>query len=551
MTEKLPPLRRIRPTTSGSRFPSPWVAVVQELDFLEPLKGRFQLQSTGRVVERRDALDTFDLRFHRAGISFSSYTQLGRLIAELCPTRDGTALTSIYAVSTHSIPNFARDLPAGVVRNHIQQIAGDRRVQRLIRLKEEAERYNILNVEGKTVVRLELVRASAVDPTQNTSLVPLPLLLVLSPLRGYQSEFEEVVQFAEDEHGLKQSAHNVIELGLQAIGWKPKVYSTRPEVSMCDSTPTAVVALRLLSTLFEVMRANEEGVRRDLDMNYLYDFRVVVRRAHCLLHAFRGQFKSVKIKALEGELTWLDEVTGPTRDLDVQLLSAREKTAGEKRRWVSVVKTLMERREWERHRLSENLNSERYSKFLLLADRVMEKLGTANSHSTQNRLIIGETIPGVFERSYQELLDGGRSLRAQTSAQEVRRLLNASQYLRYLIEFFQPLYDSQPTESALLAISKLQDELGAVNDTFARNELLEEIKQEMQVQGEGDSQVAASIGRLQEQFPRARQEASAKVWQAFVKFDLPENRNYFEAFTACRGPAKLSPREMQVGVEAR
>ncbi|MBW2712792.1 MAG: CHAD domain-containing protein [Deltaproteobacteria bacterium] len=527
------------------------MAIVKERSFFEPLQRRFKLSTTGRVVERRDALDTFDLRFHRAGVSLSAYTQLGRLITELCPAQDGAAVTTTYSIDTQTLPNFARDLPRGVVCNQLHEIAGERRLQRLVRLKEEVERFTIVNDLDKTVVRLAFVQASAMSPTQGAPSIPLPALLVLSPLRGYQTEFEEVIQFLETEHALQQSAHSVIELGLAAIGWEERVYSTRPEVSMCDSTPIEAVALEILRSLFEVLRANEDGVRHDLDTDYLKDFRAVLWRAQSLLHAFQDQLKGMGIETLEEELAWLGEVTRPVRNLDIQLLAARKEMEREKRLWSSIVKTLEQRRESERQQLSENLNSERYMRFSLLADRVMEKLAEANSPSTSTLLSIGEFAPGVLERAYGGLIDRGRSLKAQTSAQEVHRLISASKRLRYLIEFFQPLKDSQPSDIALQATSDLHDELGSVNDSFVRIELLEEILQDQQDRGKGDSPIAKSIDHLLGQSPREKKQASARAWQAFLKFDLPQNRPYFVAVFQPRGPVEMPPRQMQVGVEVQ
>ena len=72
-----------------------------------------------------------------------------------------------------------------------------------------------------------------------------------------------------------------------------------------------------LAALLRIMRANEDGIRRDLDPEHLHDFRVAVRRARYLVRTARDLLKREAYDRLRSDLAWLGTATGPERDFQV------------------------------------------------------------------------------------------------------------------------------------------------------------------------------------------------------------------------------------------
>ena len=78
---------------------------------------------------------------------------------------------------------------------------------------------------------------------------------------------------------------------------------------------TKIVLHRLLDT----MLANETGTREDIDSEFLHDFRVSVRRTRSAISQIKGVIPQKILDRFRPEFTWLGQITGPTRDMDVYL----------------------------------------------------------------------------------------------------------------------------------------------------------------------------------------------------------------------------------------
>ena len=67
-------------------------------------------------------------------------------------------------------------------------------------------------------------------------------------------------------------------------------------------------------------RQNLPGTLADVDSEFLHDLRVAVRRTRSLQRQLAAVFPPSALAHFRDEFRWLQQVTGPTRDLDVQLL---------------------------------------------------------------------------------------------------------------------------------------------------------------------------------------------------------------------------------------
>ena len=65
----------------------------------------------------------------------------------------------------------------------------------------------------------------------------------------------------------------------------------------------------------------------DLDTEFLHDFRVAVRRSRSVLKEMRAVFSDDERRRAADGLRWLQQLTGPTRDLDVMLVELPSLTA--------------------------------------------------------------------------------------------------------------------------------------------------------------------------------------------------------------------------------
>jgi CHAD domain-containing protein len=83
---------------------------------------------------------------------------------------------------------------------------------------------------------------------------------------------------------------------------------------------TAAAASAVLEALAGVVAANLPGTIDDIDTEFLHDLRISVRRSRAVLRELRGVFDPGTRAHFAAELRWLQQVTGPVRDLDIHLL---------------------------------------------------------------------------------------------------------------------------------------------------------------------------------------------------------------------------------------
>jgi CHAD domain-containing protein len=80
----------------------------------------------------------------------------------------------------------------------------------------------------------------------------------------------------------------------------------------------------------------------------------------------------------------------------------------------------------------------------------------------------------MLDRRYRQVCRRGRHLKALTVAQR-HELRIAAKKLRYAAEFFSGLYPGKETKRYIQALSRLQDEFGALNDQAVAGTLLAQI----------------------------------------------------------------------------
>ena len=68
------------------------------------------------------------------------------------------------------------------------------------------------------------------------------------------------------------------------------------------------------------MRATLPGTIADVDSEFLHDFRVAVRRTRSLQRQLEPVFPPEPLAHFRSEFRWLQQATGPVRDLDVHQL---------------------------------------------------------------------------------------------------------------------------------------------------------------------------------------------------------------------------------------
>ncbi|MEE2638615.1 MAG: CHAD domain-containing protein [Acidobacteriota bacterium] len=394
-------------------------------------------------------------------------------------------------------PDFADDLVPGGFRDNLLAVTGVRRLLHVVTVERTSECVAVLDRRDKTVVRVYLERGIATTGARRRR---LPLWGRVEGLLGYDSAFAALTRFLESALGLERQDSTEFELALAVTGVVPANQTTLADLTLDPRERADCATRRVLAVLFGTLQANEDGVRRDLDTEFLHDFRVAVRRTRACLGQLRPVLGDQLASRFTTEFGWLGSLTGPTRDLDVYLLNLVGYTAELSDSVRPDLRPLREhltrRRQAAWDDLLEGLASSRYQRLIRAWRRVV--LSGDDTNGTEAARPIRVVAATRIRRAYKRVRRRGRALETATSAESIHELRIACKKLRYLLEFFRSLFDDGPGGEIIRALKRLQDDLGEFNDLEIQQDELQESARVLLHDGRVSASVLLTMGRLTE-----------------------------------------------------
>jgi len=495
-------------------------------DVLRALSQRFAARGGGPTTRTIAYLDTFDWRLFRNGGVLFALESSGRVLLTWTDLEGGPWLR----LQTDGLPAFAWDLPAGAFRERMATVIEMRRLLPLVELETTGRELAILDGYEKTVARVVLERTTVVGAARSKPDVPTSILTVV-PLRGYVAAHVRVCRYAEHELGLRPLAASALELALAAIGRRPGDYSSKLALSLHPRTRTDDATRSVLRRLLEILLANEDGTRRDLDSEFLHDFRVAVRRTRSALGQIKQTLPREQVQRFREEFAWLGGLTGPMRDLDVLLLTIRDHAASAPESLRSDLQPLIEfllgRHTREQRRLATALRSQRYRKLIREWRQFLERSDDDDAPANAGRPIIEVASQRIW-RVWRRTLDRGRAIDDASPPSALHRLRIECKKLRYLMEFFRSLYDAQAIGEPIRALKGIQDLLGELNDLAIQRETLRDSARQMSDRGGGGVDTFVAIGRLLEQSAVRQAKQRRRFAARFATFSAADNRRRFQ-----------------------
>lgn len=473
------------------------------------LAGRFSVE-TGRPRRvERVLMDSFDGRLRAAGLTAERAGGRLRLLEAGAPARvadvDGGGPLTLEA------------LPRGPVRERLEEVLEMRALLPLARVKSSIEPIAVRNEDLKTVVRMELERAQAGG-------VALPRRLRLTPVLGYEKAFARVQGTFTSEF---EAAEPLFDAAVTAAGGRPEGVSSKVGLKLAPGLRADAAAGAVLARLADIADANVAGTLDDVDSEFLHDLRVAVRRARSVLRELKGVHPPGPWSHLREELKWVQAVTGPVRDLDVQMLEWAELTAavpdGEDLRPLHDLLTA--RRARELTKMRRGLKSERFAG-ALSAWRELAALPPAVEGDAERplaRTAIDEVAGDRIRAVYRRMVRDGGAIGDDSPDEALHELRKRGKELRYLLELFGGLYPAEVVKPMVTALKRLQDVLGRFQDRAVQVEQLRALGDELAGR-EGGPQALMALGLAVEALLEDQRAARADFAARFAVFASDEER---------------------------
>ncbi|MFW5970170.1 MAG: CHAD domain-containing protein [Halofilum sp. (in: g-proteobacteria)] len=473
-------------------------------------------------------LDTFDWRLERAGLRLLEVREDGRRWRELRRREDGRVLRLGEPGGC-----FADDIEPAALRDRLSPVMEMRALLPVVRLRVQRRLYPVRDARGKIVVRLSVCMATASDPAASDQIYPLAPRIVLEALKGYDDEARRVRDHFDEQTGLTEAETSLMDAGLRAIGREPRDYSSKIRLRLAPSMPAAEATRWILSHLLAALEANETGVREDIDSEFLHDFRVAVRRTRSALGQIKGALPPAPREHFRTEFAWLQQATGPARDLDVYLLNMPDYAAclpEEARADLEPLRAFLERRRDAAYRdLVAELDSDRYRRLLDDWHAFLERDDTgAPRGDWSTRALADQRI----RKMYRRLLREGEAIGPESPNEDLHEMRKTCKKLRYLMEFFRSLYPSAEIGRLIKTLKRLQENLGDFHDLHVQREALQSFAQDMTASGEAPPATLLAMGRLVDDLERRERRTRDEFAERFDRFARRKNRRRFKRLFA-------------------
>lgn len=463
--------------------------------------------------------------------------------------RDGTVTLTVECPPEASLTAPARPgrpdrlLPAEIVsaaaRARLESVLDERALLPLVRVRTRSQTLNVCNRDTKTVVRLIREEATVVARGAET---PLPARLRVLPVLGYDREFARVTALLTGKGGLEPARRPRADEVLRAAGRDPKGVRSDVRFGLDPAMPAGQAMITVCRRLAEIVEANRPGTVDDLDPEFLHDLRVAVRRTRSVLKEMRGVLASDVADRSRADLRWIQEITGPTRDLDVLLHDWPAMAAPVPASMAADLKPLEELLTGHRARaftaMRRQLRSRRFAEAWEAWTEVLQGEGVTGPRSSRP---IGEMAGGRIVSVYQTMVKMGSAIDDSSPPEFLHDLRKRGKELRYLLELFGGMWPAGKVKPLVAALKGLQDVLGHFQDDEIQAAELRGLGPELAAQPGGTDSLIA-LGFVLDGLNANQQEARRAFAARFSEFAGAETRTVIRTTFAGGHPSRAARR---------
>lgn len=483
------------------------------------------LRRAARRAFERTYLDTFDGRLYRAGWTLISIDEpAGRFLEG----REPAGALRCRARAPR-VPQFAAELPAGGLAEALSARIALRRLLVQAAVEVRATRFECLDRRDKTVARV-LVERRRVSFPDRPKWQSLPSRVVVEAVRGFEEAATDLAA-ACGELGLAPADADELAEALTLVGRRPGHDPARLTLVLDPAGDAGTALTTVHRELLAIVRATADGVHRELDPEFLHDYRVALRRTRSTLGLLRGVYAEEPTERFRRELGRLARETGPARDLDVFLEEIA--ALGADSDLASALAPLLEhiRRQRRRagRRLVQVLAGPRTVRTLADWEAFLAAPAWGPAAAQPARTVFGEALA----RAHARLLRRGGRLDDASPPDDFHRLRIDAKKLRYVLETGASLFDATAVAARLGPLKALQEVLGEAQDLAVREARLADAATELAAAAAPATLVA--IGRLIERAHHRRRELYRAFARPFAEFAAPaEQKRWLRLLRASR-----------------
>lgn len=480
-----------------------------------------------RLADKNDTIrtyyDDFGWRLYHAGILLSvEQVKAGN---QLCLHSLSGNSPPLQAIQT-DIPVFAADIQTDKIQQTISDCIDIRALVPILSLNCEYIPLDVVDKNDKVVVRLSIERFTSTDSDQP---VEIAQYLLVRSVKGYRAEFKKVNKKIESLFGLMPADHHPFDDALATLVIQPSEYSSKFMLRIDPDIRADRAVKDILLTALNDMQLNEQGTIKNIDTEFLHDFRVAVRRTRAAMSQFKHVFPLELIGHYKTEFAWLGEITSPVRDLDVHLQEFeyyQQQLPTEMREDIEPLRTFLKKHlKIERKTLLTGLRSARYRELKKSWRALLES--DDEYHCADSSRNIKNYADERIRSMHNKVLKHGSRIQPTSPAEQYHTLRKECKKLRYLLEFFQSLYAEDDIKRLIRQLKNLQDNLGLFQDLDVQSHAIRHYADLMISEGRVPAKTIMAMGVLGERLEHHKLEVRDEFHDRFVHFDNEKNNSRF------------------------
>lgn len=471
--------------------------------------------------------DTFDWRLYERGF-YLQHLQGKWLLTK----NESTETMELSGGPNHSQRIFPWDFPIGQLRTRLESILEVRALLPLTTIESTTTPVRILNKDDKTVCFLFFQR-HLMSGAENALIT-----VRLEGVRGYNKQKKNIHTLLHSQ-GIVDPAppRYDFKAGLVSTRRVPGDYNSKFSIQLDPNFTARQAMVAIYKQLLAAMRCNEEGIIKDLDSEFLHDFRVAIRRTRSGLSLIKNVLPLEITNHFKTKFSHLGSITGPTRDLDVYLLYENNYKSRLPPTLQGSLHTffmdLATRRAEEQKKLARAMKSSRYSQTTDEWEQYLEGNDETPAENADTPVI--DIARKTIFRRYKKIMKDGMAISELTPDENLHRLRIQGKKLRYSLEFFASLFPKAKITRAIKQLKRLQNNLGDFNDLSVQQEMLHHYLNELRPSSRKNFELATAIGGLLTNLYHEQNRKREDFHSIFDRFSSSKNvALYNELFNTSR-----------------
>jgi CHAD domain-containing protein len=498
-----------------------------EQQVMSELADHYSIKKEPFVSESMAIYDTFDWRlFNKSLVLYESGNKL--VLRKLFES------AIIHSVEITSPPVFLWDFPDSELKEQLAPIIRMRALLKLAEVYSRATPYRILNHDEKTVARLVY---EEIRPSPDKDIPALATYLWLKPVKGYPSYSQNLGKRLEEAGCTASKKEDIYFEVLRVADKKPGNYSTKLNIHLDPDMPSNEATKVILRFLLHIIRINEANIDKDLDTEFVHDFRVAIRRTRSALGQIKNVFPAETTDRFRKGFAFVGKSSNQLRDLDVYLLNEVNYKAMLPAVLRDDIDTLFDYLRQKRSKAFQevirSLDSRKYKRILQDWDVFLNEPRQDSPTAANADLPIIDLARKRIYTKYRRTVKDGTLILEDTKDEMLHLLRIECKKLRYLLEFFSSLFPRKKVNVLIEQLKKLQDNLGDFNDYCVQEEYLLKIAEELPATDQQSKKTLVAIGSLIGTLDREKQAAKDAFAKTFTDYASPANKTSFrELFTS-------------------